>query len=181
MFSRRSAVINKNNQPDPKLLLGTISRRCAVSSGKRIDNNDAATVIRFLKHNDPLIRQDALKVLARFPNPMTHPFIGRCLTDTSLFVRVEACLAIGRLKIHKLKGKLYDILLSKNPLVICAAATALAQMGDKKGLAYVAKLVCIRGKHQIEAVKTLNIVATKRFSLTQSGVKEATRWINASF
>jgi hypothetical protein len=54
-------------------------------------------------------------------------------------------------------------------------------MGDKKGLSPVAKLVCIRGKHQVEAVNTLNYLTNKRFGLTALGINEAIKWIAANF
>jgi len=181
MFFRQSAVINKPKPSKPQTVIDIIARRCAVSIGRRMENSDALTIVRFLKHNDPTIRQEALKVLARFSNQITHPYIGKGLTDTNLFVRIEACRAIGRLKIHTLKEKLYDLLLTKSPLVVCAAAMALAQMGDKKGLSPVAKLVCIRGKHQVEAVNTLNYLTNKRFGLTAVGINEAIKWIAANF
>ena len=95
-------------------------------------------------------------------------------------MRVAACNALGKLRAIQGKAKLYDALNDRADDVRCAAAVALASMGDKFGLLPVARLVCKQGDHQLTALKALNTITKQDFPLTRSGLREAIRWIKLS-
>ena len=50
-------------------------------------------------------------------------------------------------------------------------------MGDNYGLSCVARLVCVKGTHQLEAVRTLSLMTGHKFRPNKHGVAEAIRWV----
>ena len=149
----------------------------AGSLGKRLSSIEALKVIRLLKSGDPKVREGAINTLCRYGSRDNIPHIARCLKDTDIRVRIEACRALGQMRAHNIKAKLYDAVIDRNPYVICAAAAALARMGDKHGLSHVAKLVFMEGRHRSEAIRTLNQITGHTFRANESGIKEARNWI----
>ncbi len=149
----------------------------AGSLGKKLSTNDAASVIRLLKSADPQAREKAIQTLAKYGQKEIIPHIARCLRDPDIKIRVEACRALGDMRAHNCKSKLYDALQDKDPYVVCAAAGALSRMGDKQGLEPIAKLVIKNGTYRSEAIRTLNLLTGQDFRANEHGIKEAIRWI----
>ena len=156
----------------------TLSAVAALGSlGKRLNSIEALKVIRLLKSGDPEVRRNAINTLSKHGGPDTIIHIARCLRDASLNVRVEACRALGEMRAHSAKSKLYDAVNDRDPFVVCAAAAALARMGDKQGLPFVCKLIFIEGRHRPEAIRALNQIAGHDFRANEHGTKEARNWI----
>lgn len=145
--------------------------------GKRLSSVDALKIIRLLRSGDPEMRQNAINTLARYGGRDTIIHIARCLHDANIKVRVEACNALGEMRAHDSKAKLYDALGDKDPFVVCAAASALVCMGDKQGLPAVARLVFSDGPHRSEAIRTLNKLTRQDFRANERGIKDARKWI----
>jgi HEAT repeat protein len=169
---------NQNSRRGPGGAARTLSGAAALGSlGKRMSSFDALKVIQLLRSGDPQLRENAINTLSRYGGRDTIIHIARCLHDANIKVRIEACRALGEMRAHNVKAKLYDAVHDKNPLVVCAAASALVRMGDKHGLPAVAKLVFIEGQHRCEAIRTLNKITGHDFRANESGVKEARKWI----
>ena len=147
--------------------------------GKRLSSVEAVKVAGLLKGRDPAVRQRAVSTLGRLGGKDAVHFITQALNDSDIQVRIEACNVLGLRRAHAAKSKLYDAVHDRNASVRCAAAAALACMGDKYGLPSVAKLVCLKGRHQIDAVRALNKITGHHFRVNQSGTAEAIRWIKA--
>ncbi len=154
-----------------------VAAAAAGALGQKLGPSEAAKVIGLLRSADPQIREDAMCTLARYGGRQYVGYITKCLNDSDIRVRVEACRTLGEMRAHVAKGDLYDALQDNNAYVRCAAAEALARMGDKSGTLVVARLICITGPHQIEAVRTYNLITGRRFNPTDRGVKEAADWI----
>jgi HEAT repeat protein len=137
----------------------------------------AGNIIQLLNNSDPEVRRGAIKNLVLVGGQMVVAAIVRRLNDPNLMVRVEACTALGMMRAHAAKSQLYDVLVDRNCEVCCAAAEALANMGDKHGLPYVAKWVCTSDGHQIQALRCFSQITRQRFMLNPRGLKEAIRWI----
>jgi len=156
----------------------TLSAAAAVGSlGKRLSCVEALKVISLLKCGDPQVRENAINTLSKCGGPDTIIHIARCLLDANIKVRIEACRALGEMRAHNAKAKLYDAVNDRNPLVVCAAASALAHMGDKQGLPFVAKLIFVEGRHRSEAIHALNQITGHDFRSNEQGIKEARNWI----
>jgi len=145
--------------------------------GGRVGSGDILSVIRLLRSGDPKVRQAAIQALVHFGGQETATQVSRCLNDSNVQVRIEACRALGQMRAHSAKARLYDALNGSDALVRCAAAEGLAQMGDKHGLPYVARLVCTKGKHQLESVRTLSLITGHKFRPNKLGLAEAIRWV----
>ena len=154
----------------------TAAAAAGVLSG-RLGSRDILKVTRLLNSSDPKIRQAAIQSLVHFGGQDTAAHVSRCLNDPNLKVRIEAYKALGLMRAHSFKGRLYDALSCSEVLVRCAAAEALAQMGDRYGLPCVARLVCVKGKHQLEALRTLSFITGHKFRPNKLGVAEAIRWV----
>ncbi|MBN2212571.1 MAG: HEAT repeat domain-containing protein [Sedimentisphaerales bacterium] len=134
-------------------------------------------LIGLLSHSDPCVREGAVKNIAKIRGPDGILAIGRSLADRDPRVRVAACRALGMLRAHQTKSKLYDAVVDKDAEVRCAAAEALGRMGDKYGLPYVAKLVCLRGDHQYAALRALNVLTGNDFRCNDHGLGKAIAWV----
>jgi hypothetical protein len=171
---------HKNNDVTPASLRRQALITAAANTllGKHPQGPETFRVIQLLKHTDPAVREDAIRSLAKIGGADAASFIARCLDDLDANVRIAACLALGQMRAHGAKSNLYDVLTDRNAYVRCAGATALACMGDKYGLPAVVKLVCLKGRHQMEALRSFNQITAKTFPLTQSGLQEAIHWID---
>ena len=145
--------------------------------GRKLDTREAVKIVALLKSGDPATREKAYQTLARYGGRDYVGYIVRGLNDPDIRIRVETCRLLGDLRAHAVKRQLYDAVVDRNAYVRCAAAEALAKMGDKYGLPYVARLVCISGKHQIEALRSYNFITGRKFKLGESGVNDAVKWI----
>ena len=132
---------------------------------------------RLLYNSDPLVRSDAVRKMVALNSREAIPHITQLLNDQDYRVRREVCTALGKLRAFQVKNKLYDALSDRNAEVRCAAAAALAEMGDKYGMPHIVRLVCTKGNHQITALKALRQITGQKFALTPRGIKEAIRWI----
>ncbi|MBN1765124.1 MAG: HEAT repeat domain-containing protein [Sedimentisphaerales bacterium] len=151
----------------------------AAALGKRASVADVLKVSSMLSSADPKVRVSTIKNLANLGGKDAVAAISRCLQDKDPTVRTAACEAIGHLRAHSAKTELYDALHDKEALVRCGAATALAMMGDKSGLKEVKRLVCVNGRHQWAALRSLNAITGKDFRINDHGLNEAIRWIRA--
>jgi|GEM_PF-1111032 len=145
--------------------------------GIRRAPGDNLKIIRLLNSSDPAIRSGAIKNLAQMRGSDAISAISNCLKDPDAQVRIEACKALGKMRAHPARQKLYDAVNDSNPLVCCAAAEALGFMGDKFGLPHIVKILRKKSPHQLDALKSLNIITRNKFSISARGVKEAIRWI----
>jgi len=136
-----------------------------------------ARLIGMLTHHDAGVREGAVKNLAQIRTADGMAAIARCLKDRDAHVRAAACEALGRLRAHQYKNRLYDAVLDSNAEVRCAAAAALGRMGDKYGLPFVARLLCVRGPHQRAALHALNTITGREFPDNARGLHEALEWI----
>ncbi|MBN1846692.1 MAG: HEAT repeat domain-containing protein [Sedimentisphaerales bacterium] len=156
----------------------TASAAAAVQA-RRANRTDLVRMARMLYHADPVVRADTVKNLTSVGTRDAIPYICQVLNDRDYRVRSEACLALGHLRAIPAKAKLYDALNDPNPQVQCAAALALARMGDKYGFPQVARLVCAGGAHQILALQALCQITGQKFSRNPRGLKEAIRWLRS--
>ena len=154
-----------------------VAAAAAGALGKGLGIPEGMQVVGLLKSRDPKVREEAVNTLARYGGRQYVSYIARCLRDSDIKVRVEACNALGQLRGHAAKKELYDAVQDRNAYVRCAAASALARMGDKYGLPYVARLVCVNGQHQVTAVQAYNLITGRHFRLDSHGVTEAVKWI----
>lgn len=155
-------------------LMGAAAAAALAQAGQTLS---AGKLIGLLGHSDPCVREGAIKNLAASRSPESIPVLIRCLNDRDSRVRVAACQALGTLRAHQAKAKLYDAVVDKDALVRCAAAEALGRMGDKYGLPYVAKLVCLRGGHQYAALRALNVLTGHDFRCNDRGLGQAIAWV----
>lgn len=156
----------------------TLSAAAALGSlGRRLSSFEALKVIRLLKSGNPEVRENAINTLYKHGGPDTVIHIARCLLDANIKVRIEACRALGEMRAHSAKAKLYDAVEDRNHLVVCAAASALSRMGDKHGLPAVCKLIFIEGRHRSDAIRALNMITGHDFRANEYGIKEARNWI----
>lgn len=157
-----------------------VAAAAAGAMGKGLSIPEAMKVIGLLKCGDPKVREEAVNTLARYGGRQYISYIARCLRDSDIKVRVEACNALGQLRAHTAKKELYDAVLDRNAYVRCAAASALARMGDKYGLPYVTRLICINGQHQVAAVQAYNLITGRHFRPDAHGVAEAVKWVRTN-
>jgi len=134
-------------------------------------------IAHLLFSKDPRIRLDAINNLKQIGTRDVIPYLCQALNDRDPQIRTETALALGKLRALTAKEKLYDLLNDRNHQVRCAAARALFDMGDKFGLPYVIKLVCTKGDHQLDALRTLRHLTNQKFPITPRGLKEALRWL----
>lgn len=142
-------------------------------------SNDISRMSRMLHSDDPMVREGTIKSMAQTGNRQAVGSMMHCIRDPDPRVRSALCVALGRLRAHQAKDILYDALHDKNPNVCCAAAGALAVMGDKIGLPQVAKLVKTPGRHQWQALRSLNLITGQQFRINEHGLNDAIRWIKA--
>ncbi len=154
----------------------TAAAAAAVLGGRR-SSGDSLNIIRLLGNSDPEVRKGAIRNLAGVGGTSAQTAIAGRVGDSDPGVRVEACRALGRLRAHQAKRQLYDVLGDRHGEVCCAAAEALAAMGDKHGLPYVARLVCTSGIHQIPALRCFCQITGQKFPLNSRGLAEAIGWI----
>ena len=138
---------------------------------------DIVNVTALLKNADPLTRQGAVKNLALMGGPQAIAAIARALYDPNADVRIASCKALGTMRAHAAKCQLLDTLNDNDPTVCCAAAEALAIMGDKTGLPHLARIVCTPGPQRWRALRSLNRLARTDFALDDVGLAEAKRWL----
>lgn len=146
-----------------------LSDRCSVA--------EIIKVACLLNHPDTMVREGAVNALIRIGGSDAASQVARLVTDPDAHMRAVACEALGRMRALAEKNKLYDSLNESDPYVRCAAAAALRAMGDTSGLPTVITLLRSKGKHQIAALRGLNEITGKGFSLTRRGIQEALRWI----
>ena len=176
--------MNNKQSPSKTNTQGVLNRAVTAAAaagalGGRLGSGDIFNVTRLLSSGDPKVRQAAIQALVRFGGQDAAAQLSRCLNDSSVQVRIEACKALGQMRAHSAKARLYDALSCRDALVRCAAAAALAKMGDSYGLSCVARLVCVKGTHQLEAVRTLSLMTGHKFRPNKLGVAEAIRWVRA--
>ena len=156
-----------------------VAAAAAGALGKGLGIPEAMQVVSLLKCRDPKVREEAVNTLARYGGREYVSYIAGALRDSDIKVRVEACKALGHLRAHAAKRELYDAVQDRNAYVRCAAASALGRMGDSYGLPYIARLVCIKGQHQVTALQAYNLLSGRHFRLDAHGVTEAVKWIRA--
>ena len=144
---------------------------------RRNGATDTITISRMLNNPDPVIREGTIKSLAQSGGRNAAMAIVRCVRDRDPLVRAAACKALGQMRVHSAKASLYDALYDSSHTVSCSAAGALAAMGDKIGLAQVMKLLCSSGRHQREALRSLNIITGRNFRVNADGLSQAIRWV----
>ena len=149
----------------------------ATALGRRGGPLDIIKISRMLNHSDPVIREGTLKNLAELGGRDAAMAVVRCVRDKDPRVRAAACKALGRMRAHSSKAPLYDALYDNDPIVRCSAAGALACMGDKTGLAQVMKLLCSAGRHQWEALRSLNLITGQNFRVNDHGLSQAIEWV----
>ncbi len=140
---------------------------------------DISRMSRMLHNDDPMVREGTIRSMAKMGSRQAVGAMLHCLRDRDPRVRTATCIALGQLRAHQAKTQLYDALYDKDPNVCCAAAGALASMGDKIGLPQVAKLLRTTGKHQWQALRSLNQITGQTFRINEHGLKDAICWINA--
>ena len=138
---------------------------------------DDMRLISLLRDPDPGIRIGAIKSLTQIRGTKAINAITHAVNDPSCDVRIAACQALGKLRAHPAKSVLYDTLSDSAPMVCCSAAEALGLMGDHMGLEHVKKLVMLKGPHQRDALRCLNLLTGKMFRLNELGVQRAIAWI----
>ena len=146
---------------------------------RRGSEGGAERFLRLLNNADPAIRQAAVENLARLGSRDVAQIIARRTGDVAPGVRAAACQALGSLRAHWARAQLYDALHDRDSTVQCAAADALARMGDNAGLAVVARLVRLVGPHQYQALQTVNHIMRQDFPLSRRGLKDACRYLKA--
>ena len=175
MMNHKQSPSKTNYQGD---LNRSVTAAAAVGAwGGRGVSSDIRNVIRLLNSSDSRVREAAIHALVHLGGKDVAVHVSRCLNDSNVQVRVVACKALGQMRALSVKPRLHDALNCSNVLVRCAAAAALAQMGDNYGLSCVARLVCVKGVHQLEAVRTLSSITGQKFRPNKHGVAEAIRWI----
>lgn len=133
--------------------------------------------LRLLRNNDPEIRADAIRTVSNSGDRQVIDAISSCLTDPDVKVKCSACKSLGRMRAHSAKAPLLDALSDRDLTVRCCAASALAMMGDNSGVLAVMKLVCTKGRHQYEAIRSLNSITGQNFPANLDGLATAARWI----
>lgn len=149
----------------------------AAALGKRRSPLDIFRIIGLLTNKDPLTREGAIKNLTGIGGREAADAIARRLADGDPRVRAAACHALAEMRALRHKAQLYDALYDRDVPVRCAAAAALARMGDNYGLTAVVKLLKNPGPHARQALQTLNLITNRKFPLSQKGHAEALRWI----
>ena len=132
---------------------------------------------RLLYNPDPIVRTDAVRKMVDTGSREAIPHINQLLNDRDFRVRMEICTGLGKLRAFQAKNKLYDAISDRNIEVRCAAAAALADMGDKYGLPHIIRLVSTKGDHQLKALRALCHITGQKFSINPRGLKEAIRWL----
>lgn len=143
-------------------------------------STDLLKIMGLLNTKDPLLREGAIKALAKIRGRDATSAIVRCLNDPATRVRVTACKALGSMRAHDAKAGLYDSLTDEDPIVCCSAAEALFLMGDQTGMPRVKKFVCTPGDHQWRALRSLNMLTEKDFHMNGKGLKNAIKWIKSN-
>jgi len=122
----------------------------------RRGSNDTFRITSLLANRDPVVRLAAVSSLVEIGGANAADALARHTSDASADVRTAACKGLGKMRAHWAKAKLYDSLHDNEPRVRCAAADALAAMGDNIGLAPVVKLVskppCVGSKRRSDCV-----------------------------
>ena len=149
----------------------------AVILSQRDSATNAIRISRMLNNPDPVIREGTIKSLAQSGGHEAAMAVVRCVRDRDPRVRAAACKALGQMRAHSAKAPLYDALYDNSYMVCCSAAGALATMGDKIGLAQVMKLLCSTGRHQREALRSLNIITGQNFRANADGLRQAIHWV----
>ena len=144
---------------------------------QRNNATDVIKISRMLNNPDPVVREGTIKSLAGNGGRDAAMAIVRCVRDRDPRVRAAACKALGQMRAHSTKIPLYDALYDSNYTVCCSAAGALATMGDKIGLAQIMKLLCSSGRHQKEALRSLNIITGQNFRINADGLRQAIHWV----
>ena len=168
------------NDIKQKLQRQTLSGAAAATVlGRSNSVVDIVRISRTLNSSDPTMRQETINNLTQIGGREAAMAVARCLRDPYPSVRSAACKALGNMRAHTAKAQLYDALHDKDPVVCCSAAGALAVMGDKAGLPQIVKIICTRGKHQLQALRSLNIITKQDFRINPRGLEDAIRWIKA--
>ena len=144
---------------------------------QRNSATDVIRISRMLNNPDPVIREGTIKSLAQSGGRDAAMAVVRCVRDRDPGVRAAACKALGQMRAHSAKAPLYDALYDSSYMVCCCAAGALAAMGDKIGLAQVMKLLCSSGRHQREALRSLNMITGRNFRVNADGLRQAIHWV----
>jgi HEAT repeat protein len=163
-----------------KLQRQTLSGAAAATVlGRRDSIVDIVRISSTLNNSDPAMRQETIKNLTRIGGKEAAMAVARCLRDPYPSVRSAACEALGNMRAHVAKAQLYDALYDSDPVVCCNAAGALAVMGDKAGMPQIIKMLCTPGKHQLQSLRSLNVIAKQDFRINPRGLEDAIRWIKA--
>ncbi len=111
---------------------------CSAMDSKRVKINDsplspanqAVEVLKnAVKHNDPLIRMDAIESIAICRHPELIGLVDKCLSDPVNAVRFAAALAVGDLRYEASEEKVLDLFESEDMNEKIAAAYALLKLG----------------------------------------------------
>jgi len=103
---------------------------------------EATRIIREgLADPEPVIRVNAIEVVARTRQTMLIPKVQRLLNDNFVPVRFAATLAVGDLQYSLGQDKLRELLQDKNENVRIAALYALARLGSNESLQQLRKAI----------------------------------------
>ena len=149
----------------------------AILAGRQNSNSDFIRVTSQLHDRDPAIREAAVTNLGGIGGQDAIRAAARLIRDGAPNVRAATCHALGRMRAHTVKRELYDALSDSDVVVKCAAAGALAQMGDKAGLPQIKALLKQRGPQQYRALRTFNLITNKKLPISQCGVRLAMRYL----
>ena len=149
----------------------------AILTRKSSSSNMLLPLQRQLNKDDAVIRSSAIKSISEIGGSEAIAMIARHTNDNSPDVRIQACLALGKMRAHTAKTQLYDTLEDPEPAVRCAAAKALGIMGDKSGFTHVVSLIKKRGKYRFQALRALNSITYRRYPINDFGVKSAISWL----
>lgn len=151
----------------------------AILTGRRQEKSDLFRIVRQFGSSDPIVRKSAVESLSNIRDSRVGPYIARLTSDPSAVVRLAACKALGKMRIHNAKTQLYDALVDDDAQVQCAAAFALGLMGDQAGLPCMARLLRAKGKYRFGALRALNEITRRHYSINEFGIKNAIYWLRS--
>lgn len=94
-----------------------------------------------LRHRNPVVRENAAKLIADQPHAGDFQEIVRALDDQDPAVRRYCARALGRLRNPSALKPLFQLLSDDNWLVRAEAATALGRIGDDRAVGWLVQLL----------------------------------------
>lgn len=149
---------------------GVVSPTC-------LSSRDIGNILRLLNNVDPIVREGAIKSLARIRGKKAEAAVISCIKDPEPCVRAAAYRGMGMMRMHEATEHIRKALADPSDLVRCAAAAALGLLGDKSGLKVI--LTMARPKHPLRwnALRSLNLIIRKDFPINPGGLTDALRYV----